>query len=348
MTSFPQSKTAVPIAFGAMTIGAAGKEQSRVHDAETVQSILDVLKKHGVVEIDSARAYGAGTSEELLATVGAEKQGFHIATKNFPSKRMQNAALGNKYDHSKEGVRECMQDSLNALQTEEIDLYYLHAPDREVDFAETLQAINEEYKQGHFKRFGISNYKASEVDEIMAIVEKNDYVAPTVYQGLYNAITRTAEEELLPCLRKHKISYYTYNPLGGGFFTGAYTAEMKEAGKSESLAKGSRFDEKTWQGQMYRKRYFHDAYFNALETIQKAAEKNKLTMAEIALRWNMHHSALKKEYNDHVIVSASSIKHIEDNLLDFEKGPLPDDVVAAVDEAWSQVKDSPNLPKYHF
>jgi aflatoxin B1 aldehyde reductase len=261
---------------------------------------------------------------------------------------MQNAALGNKYDHSKEGVRECMQHSLDALQTNEVDLYYLHAPDREVPFEETLQAVNEEYKQGHFKRFGISNYKASEVEEIMEIVKKNNYVAPTVYQGLYNAITRTAEEELLPVLRKHKISYYTYNPLGGGFFTGAYSAKMKEAGGSSSLEKGSRFDENTWQGQMYRKRYFHDAYFTALETIQAAAEKSQLSMAEIALRWNMHHSALKKEYNDHVIVSASSVKHIEDNLVDFEKGPLPDDVVAAVDEAWSKVRDSPNLPKYHF
>ena len=52
MSSFPQSKTAVPVAFGAMTIGEAGKEQARVHDESTVQSILEVLKKHGVDEID--------------------------------------------------------------------------------------------------------------------------------------------------------------------------------------------------------------------------------------------------------------------------------------------------------
>jgi hypothetical protein len=57
MTSFQQSKTAVPVAFGAMTIGEKGKEQSRVHDQETVQAILDVLKKHGVEEIDVRTEY---------------------------------------------------------------------------------------------------------------------------------------------------------------------------------------------------------------------------------------------------------------------------------------------------
>lgn len=136
--------------------------------------------------------------------------------------------------------------------------------------------------------------------------------------------------------------------LGGGFFTGAYTAKMKEEGGSDQLEKGSRFDDSTRQGQMYRKRYFHDAYFEAVEMIRPVAEKHNLTLAEIALRWNMHHSALRKEYNDHVIVSASSIKHIEENLNNFEKGPLPDEVVEVIDKAWIHVKDSGNAGKYHF
>ena len=88
------------------------------------------------------------------------------------------------------------------MGTSKVDLYYLHAPDREVRLAETLEAINEEYKAGHFSRFGISNYKASEVDEIVSICEKNGWVKPTVYQGLYNAIVRSAEPELIPTLRR--------------------------------------------------------------------------------------------------------------------------------------------------
>lgn len=292
--------------------------------------------------------YGEGTSESMLGAIEAEKQGFKIATKIFPNKRMPVNQHWKLYDHSAGDIRRSTQESLDALQTNEVDLLYLHAPDREIPFEETMKAINEEYQQGHFKRFGISNYTADEVEQVMKIVKENGYVAPSVYQGLYNAIARAAEPQLLPVLRKHNISYYTYNPLGGGFFTGAYDASMKEAEGSASLEKGSRFDANTRQGAMYRKRYFHDAFFEALDVLRPVAKKNDLSMAEIALRWNMHHSALKKEYNDHVIVSASSVKHIEENLINFEKGPLPDEVVTALDQAWDIVRKSENAPKYHF
>lgn len=69
-------------------------------------------------------------------------------------------------------------------------------------------------------------------------------------------------------------------------------------------------------------------------------------MPEIALRWMQHHSELSPKYGDGIIVGASSTKHIEQNLKDFEKGPLPKEVVQAVDEAWKIVE--PNAPPYHF
>lgn len=343
---FPQSKSAVPVAFGAMTIGEAGNEQSRIHDEATVQAILDCLKAHGVDELDCARVYGGGTSESFLAKMKAEEQGFRIATKSFPSKRYGSGFL--QYDHTESDIHRAVQDSIEALKTKSVDLWYLHAPDREVPFAETLKAVNEEYQQGRFKRFGISNYTASEVEEIVKICKENDYIKPTVYQGLYNVIARAGESELLPVLRKHNISYYTYNPSGGGIFAGHITADMKKEGASSQLEKGSRFDENTNQGKMYRKRYFHDAYFEAIDMIRAVADKSGIPMLEIALRWNMHHSALSKEHNDHVIVSASSVKHIEENLVNFEKGPLPQEVVDTLDKAWVHVKDSGSAAKYHF
>lgn len=61
-------------------------------------------------------------------------------------------------------------------------------------------------------------------------------------------------------------------------------------------------------------------------------------MAETALRWVSHHSMMKREYGDSVIIGASSVKHLEENLNDLEKGPLPDEVVKSLDEAWGVVK----------
>jgi aflatoxin B1 aldehyde reductase len=290
--------------------------------------------------------YGGGTSETFLAKIGAEKQGFKIATKCFPSKRYGSGFL--QYDHTQKDIHRAVSDSMKALETQKVDLWYLHAPDRETPLKETLKAVHEEYQQGRFKRFGISNYTADEVEEIMKICKENKFVNPTVYQGLYNVIARAGETELLPVLRKHNISYYTYNPSGGGFFAGHITADMKKEGAASGLEKGSRFDENTNQGKMYRKRYFHDSFFEAVEMIKGVSEKSGIPMLEIALRWNMHHSALSKEHNDHVIVSASSVKHIEENLVNFEKGPLPQDVVDTLDKAWVHVRDSGSAAKYHF
>ena len=102
--------------------------------------------------------------------------------------------------------------------------------------------------------------------------------------------------------------------VGGGFFTGKYTPD--------SDAAGLRFDPKNWQGQAYRRRYWNDPYFKALEILRPICEKHNLTLAEVALRWMSHHSQLKRELGDAVIIGASSAKHLEQNLIDLEKGPL--------------------------
>src|SRR5579859_3389464 len=87
---------------------------------------------------------------------------------------------------------------------------YLHAPDRTTPFAETMEAIDKEYRAGKFEEFGLSNFNAAEVEECVKICRKNGYVIPTVYQGHYNAITRGAEKGLFPVLRKHGMRFYAF------------------------------------------------------------------------------------------------------------------------------------------
>lgn len=82
---------------------------------------------------------------------------------------------------------------------------------------------------------------------------------------------------------------------------------------------------------MYQARYFKDHYFNAIEVIRPVAEKHDLTLLEVALRWVIHHSQLNYEERDGVIIGCSSVEQLESNLKDFEKGPLPEDVVQALD-----------------
>lgn len=123
----------------------------------------------------------------------------------------------------------------------------------------------------------------------------------------------------------------TDNPLGGGFFSGRYKDLNQEGAEG-------RFEPNTVQGKMYRARYWTPAYFEALKVVDAAAEKAGLTMAETALRWVSHHSIMKREHGDSVIIGASSVKHLQQNLDDLEKGPLPQEVVDSLDEAWNIVK----------
>jgi len=82
---------------------------------------------------------------------------------------------------------------------------------------------------------------------------------------------------------------------------------------------------------MYQARYFKDNYFQAIEIIRPVAEKYSVTLLEIALRWMIHHSLLDYASGDGVIIGCSSLAQLESNLNDFEKGPLPDEVVNALD-----------------
>jgi aflatoxin B1 aldehyde reductase len=140
------------------------------------------------------------------------------------------------------------------------------------------------------------------------------------------------EPELFPCLRKYGIAFYEFNPLAGGFLTDRYHRE------EQNLEEGSRFDPNRTQGQNYRRRYWNDAYFDALDILRPVAKKHGLSEAECALRWVTNHSLMKREYGDAIIIGASSARQLDENLANLEKGPLPDDVIKAFDEAWAKVK----------
>ncbi|PAV24322.1 Aldo keto reductase [Pyrrhoderma noxium] len=337
----PEQKSQLNIVMGAMTFGEPGQEGARVHDLKDVEKILDVFRAHGHSEIDTARTYSGGTSEEYLGKINWQERGLKMETKLYPSISRQGSRPNNGQliSHSPEDLRKYLQIQLKALNTDKLEMWYLHGPDRTTPYEVTFKAVNDLYNEGYFKRFGISNFAAWEVAEVVTICKERGYIQPTAYQGIYNAVHRNVEPELIPCLRKFGISFYEFNPLGGGFFTGRYSR------LDEVVESGSRFDPERSQGKNYKRRYWNEHYFKALEIIREASEKAGLTMAEVALRWVSHHSLLKREYGDSILIGASSVNHIEQNMVDLEKGPLPEEVVKALDDAWFLVK--PYATPYH-
>lgn len=204
------------------------------------------MLQSGYTVLDTARAYGSGTSEELLGQTDAGSWAT-VDTK------VASFAPGS---HTASKIKESVDGALKALNGIKPRIMYLHAPDRQTPFAETLQAMNEAHKAGHFEKFGLSNYSADEVDEIVGLCEKNGWVKPSVYQGHYNAIARRPEKELFPTLRKHGLSYYAYSPSAGGMFTGKVT-------EASSQIKGGRWDTDTNVGKLYSGNYMKPALFEA-------------------------------------------------------------------------------------
>ncbi|KDE09623.1 hypothetical protein MVLG_00030 [Microbotryum lychnidis-dioicae p1A1 Lamole] len=243
--------------------------------------------------------------------LGEKKRGPVVGTKLYPSKTSD----GTPITHSRADLRKFLDMQLEACKTTCFDIWYLlelihilfDAPDGKTDFHGSFAAGDELYREGEFKRFGISNYMSWEVAHIVGLCKKNDWIKPTAYQGyrIYTALHRNVEPELFPCLRKFGISFYQFNPLARGLFTGRYSSLDMQ------VEKGSRFDPATGQGQGYRKRYFNDHYFEALALIEPVAKKNNLTMCEVALRWINHHSC------DQILFGASSYSRLESNLVDL-------------------------------
>jgi aflatoxin B1 aldehyde reductase len=209
--------------------------------------------------------------------------------------------------------------------------------DSATPIASTLSAVQDLHDEGLFEEFGVSNFSAWQVAEASEIAARHGWIRPSVYQGMYNAITRAVEPELFKCLGNYGIRFHAYNPLAGGAFS-------KSFGASGAVAAGSRFDSSHVQGKLYRDRYWNDAYLDALAEIHRSCGGYGLDAVSVALRWLIHHSQLNAERNDGVIIGASSLEQLRHNLTAVTEGPLPTDVLTAIDEA--ALKAQPKWPPY--
>ncbi len=294
-------------------------------DEALADRMLRIFLERGHVGVDTAHAYWNGVTEEILGRIltPARREKVYLATKVNP---WSESGL------EPQRVVEQVETSLKRINTDYFDLIYLHEPDPKTPIEVTLEACQRLFHQGKFRELGLSNYAAWQVADIWHICKRNGWVIPTVYQGMYNAITRDVERELFPAIRTFGIRFYAYNPLAGGLLTGKYL-------NHKVTPKDGRFTRP-----VYLERYWKESYFWALEVIRSACGSRGLMMADSSLRWLQHHSFLKRAYNDGVIIAATSMEQLGANLKSCEEGGLPDVVVTAFDHAWKLAR--PDCPQY--
>ncbi len=289
-------------------------------DAAGAKILLERFTAAGGDEIDTAHQYCEGRTETLLGDLlaGDLRKHLTVATKVNP---WTDDGL------SPESVRRQFDESLARLKVERVDLLYLHAPDLDTPVARTLEACHELHAAGRFGEFGLSNYAAWQVAEVVELCRRYGWMEPRVYQGMYNALTRDVERELFPCLRNYGLRFYAYNPLAGGLLTGKYR-------DLEALPDSGRFTEKTH----YRERYWKREYFDVLRGLDDACRERGLTPTEVALGWLVNHSRLAAESGDGIILGVSKLEHLEANLAASRTPALDPALIEILDRGWEIIK----------
>jgi len=279
--------------------------------------------------LDSALMYSGGKSETIIGDLAClrEQEGV-VDTKINP---WDNKNFG------EESIRSQVEGCLSRLKASSVEILYLHAPDHKTPLEQTMKTMNDLHQEGKFKQLGLSNYSAWLVSEVVNVCKANNWVRPTVYQGMYSAITRQVEEELIPCLRYHNIAFYAYSPLGGGILSGKYQFQDQD---NKKIPKG-RFNGVGWD-KVYRDRYWKEEHFVAMEKLKELLAQHhpgeEITIPGAAFRWIYNHSLLDGSHGDAVVLGASRMEQLTTNLELSKTEPLHQDVVTFMEEWWKSTK----------
>ena len=189
------------------------------------------------------------------------------------------------------------------------------------------------FQQGKFKHFGLSNYASWQVAEVVETCRQNGWMQPTVYQGMYNALTRDVERELFPCLRNYGMRFNAYNPLAGGMLTGKHLS-------MDDIPDSGRFNVERG----YLDRYWKQDYFDVLQELQTACREFDLKLVEVALSWLVNHSLLDDGQGDGIILGASRVEHLAQNMQACSHAPLDPSILDILERGWEIIK--PNCFRY--
>ena len=304
--------------FGTMTFGAQVDEAA-------ARRIVERAIDGGINFFDTANVYNKGASEIMVGKALAGRRDKIILASKVRAK------MGDGPDEcglSGAAIRKGIDDSLRRLGTDYLDIYYLHQPDYEVRIEETLAAMDELVRAGKVRYPASSNYAAWQVTQMLGVAEKRGYKPAAITQPMYNLLARGIEPEFVPMCKEFGVSTVVYNPLAGGLLTGKQ--------KREAPLPGTRFD----NNQMYLNRYWNDAHFDAVRDLAAIAAEAGRSMVSLALNWLLHHTA-----TDCVVLGASRVEQLDENLKALEEGALGRETVAACDGVWGKLRGV--TPRYN-
>ena len=254
-------------------VGLGGNNFGWWADEKTSVTVIDAALAAGITFIDTADVYDRGHSEEYLGrALKGKRQQVIIATKfGMPMGQGPNERGG-----SRQYILQAAEASLRRLQTDYLDLYYMHAADASTPIAETLSAFDSLVKSGKVRYLGCSNFAPWQVSEAMWTARTEHFAPFVVVQQQYNLLARQIETELVPCCQAHKLGLVPYSPLANGFLTGKYK-KGQEPPKDSRIAAASNAPG--------MKGILNDANFDKLAKLESFAAEHGHSVGELAFAW---------------------------------------------------------------
>ncbi|CAN5919957.1 aldo/keto reductase [soil metagenome] len=285
------------LVLGAMNFG------KRTAEAES-RSILARALELGIVHLDTANAYAEGISETIVgAAVRGQREKVVIATKCGFGR-----VAGKPEGLSRARIREAADASLARLGSDYIDLYYLHVPDHDTPIDETLDGVSELLEAKKIRAWGVSNYAAWQVVEMMQKADARKMPRPVIAQQLDNVLLRQLDVEWFGFARRYALHTTVYNPLAGGLLSGKHA-------RDGSTQRGSRFD----KNRLYQGRYFTDAMFDRVDALTDLARAERMSVLELSYAWLSRAPGV-----DSILLGPASVQQLEEGVAACARGLTPE------------------------
>jgi aryl-alcohol dehydrogenase-like predicted oxidoreductase len=294
-------------------------------DEPTSFAVMSKAVEMGINFVDTADIYSrwaagneGGESETIignwLASGAADRHSLAIATKV----RGQMGLGPNDEGLSRVHILYAVEQSLKRLQTDYIDLYQVHFPDKETPLDETLAALESLISSGKVRYIGCSNYPAWLLAKSLWISDLRQISRFDSLQPHYSYVHRAEfERELQPLCLDQAIGVIPYSPLGGGFLTGKYRrdGDLPDSTRATGV----------------KNRYMNAKGFEAVEKLEAFGQEHGATIAQTAVAWVLANPAVSS-----AIIGANSVAQLEDNVKGAEVTITPEEK-EALDEvtAWS-------------
>jgi aryl-alcohol dehydrogenase (NADP+) len=261
-----------PICLGTMMFG------DRTDEAEAGR-IVASAREAGINFIDTADAYAKGASERITGKlIAGDRERWVLATKvanpmgDDPNRR----GTGRKW------ILQAIDESLERLDTDYVDIYYLHKDIEDTPLEETLGALADVIAEGKARYFGISNFRGWRIAEVMRVCGELGIDKPVVCQPYYNAMNRQPENDILPACAHYGIGVVPYSPLARGVLVGKY--KPGEAPPAESRA--GRKDKRILETE------FREESLAIAQKLKAQAEKKGMTAGDFAVNWVLRNAII--------------------------------------------------------